>query len=244
MHASKSKIIVGDSIATVNSNWKFSGEVAKNFDDHVNKSVPFYEEGHQLVCTIADFFLKDNSNVYEIGCSTGTLLKKLHIDNASIGKRVNLIGIDMERDMISEARKKCFEFDNISLICDDVMNVDFKDSDLIIAYYTMQFISPKVRQLVFNKIYEALNWGGAFLLFEKTRAADARFQDILSTLYIEFKQKNGYSNNEIIAKQLSLKGVLEPFSTSGNMDLLKRAGFVDMITVMKYLPFEGFLAIK
>ena len=64
------------------------------------------------------------------------------------------------------------------------------------------------------------------------------------TLYHEYKLNVGYTPDEIIAKQKSLKGVLEPFSTNGNIDLLKRAGFIDIITVMKYLPFEGFLAIK
>jgi tRNA (cmo5U34)-methyltransferase len=38
--------------------------------------------------------------------------------------------------------------------------------------------------------------------------------------------------------------VLEPFSTQGNLDMLKRAGFVDVMTIMKYVCFEGFLAIK
>ncbi len=50
--------------------------------------------------------------------------------------------------------------------------------------------------------------------------------------------------DQIIAKSRSLKGILEPFSTNGNMDLMKRAGFVDIITMMKYITFEGFLAIK
>ena len=37
---------------------------------------------------------------------------------------------------------------------------------------------------------------------------------------------------------------MEPFSTNGNLDLLKRAGFKDTLTVMKHLCFEGFLAIN
>jgi tRNA (cmo5U34)-methyltransferase len=49
---------------------------------------------------------------------------------------------------------------------------------------------------------------------------------------------------EVLGKQRSLKGVLEPFSTQGNIDLLKRAGFVDIMTIMKSICFEGFLAIK
>jgi len=55
----------------------------------------------------------------------------------------------------------------------------------------------------------------------------------------------GRSNSdEIISKTRSLKGVLEPFSTQGNLDLLKRAGFVDIQIIMNYICFQGFLAIK
>jgi tRNA (cmo5U34)-methyltransferase len=239
-----SEPIVGDNIATTLANWSFAGKVAQNFDTHVNKSVPFYAEGHELICSLCDFFLKENSLLYEIGCSTGTLLKKLSHKNASIHKNIKLIGIDVEQDMIDEATKKCSDSPNISLFCDDILNVNLEKCNVIIAYYTLQFVSPNVRQLIFDKIYNALHWGGAFILFEKTRACDARFQDIFTTLYIEYKQKQGYSDPEIIGKMMSLKGILEPFSTNGNLDLLKRAGFVDMITIMKYLSFEGFLAIK
>ena len=49
---------------------------------------------------------------------------------------------------------------------------------------------------------------------------------------------------EIINKKKSLKGILEPFSSKANLDMLKRAGFIDMSTVGKYLSFEFFLAIK
>jgi tRNA (cmo5U34)-methyltransferase len=81
-------------------------------------------------------------------------------------------------------------------------------------------------------------------MYEKVRANDARFQDIISTLYTEFKLLNGYSSDEIISKSRSLKGVLEPFSSNANIDMLKRAGFEDILTIFKYLNFEGLLAIK
>ena len=122
--------------------------------------------------------------------------------------------------------------------------VNLEKSDLIVSYYTIQFIHPKLRQELINKIYESLNWGGAFILYEKVRANDARFQDIISNLYMEYKLDKGYTAEEIIGKAKSLKGVLEPFSTQGNIDMLKRAGFVDILSVQKYMNFEGFLAIK
>ena len=117
------------------------------------------------------------------------------------------------------------------------------NSDMIISYYTLP-IHPSVRQLVVSSIYDSLRWGGAFILFEKVRAPDARFQDIYTTLYNQYKLSEGYSHEAILNKTLSLKGVLEPFSDNGNLDLLKRAGFRDIVPVMRYLCFAGYLAIK
>jgi tRNA (cmo5U34)-methyltransferase len=116
--------------------------------------------------------------------------------------------------------------------------------DMMVSYYCVQFIATRHRQEVLNRIYEHLNWGGAFLMFEKVRAPDARFQDIMSALYNDFKIRNGFSAEEVLNKTSSLKGVLEPFSTEGNLGLLRRAGFSDITTVFKHLCFEGFLAIK
>jgi tRNA (cmo5U34)-methyltransferase len=108
----------------------------------------------------------------------------------------------------------------------------------------MQFTPPRHRQAIFDKIYNALNWGGAFIMFEKVRGPDARFQDICASLYNDFKVRQGFSPDEILSKTRSLKGVLEPFSTEGNLGLMRRAGFADMMSICKYICFEGFLAIK
>ena len=132
----------------------------------------------------------------------------------------------------------------MELINQDVVNYDFEKNDFLISFFTIQFIHPKHRQDLINKIYNSLNWGGAFLFFEKVRYNDARFQDIFTTLYNDYKLIMGYSPDEIINKTRSLKGILEPFSTKGNLDMLKRAGFVDITSIIKDISFEGFLAIK
>ena len=49
---------------------------------------------------------------------------------------------------------------------------------------------------------------------------------------------------EVNSKTKSLKGVLDPFSTNGNLKILKNAGFKDIYTIAKYINFEVFLAIK
>ena len=232
----------GDSIRAKNSAWSFGGDVSEHFDAHVEKSVPLYHEGHDLVAKLSDFFLNDGSTCYELGCSTGALSEQILARNAH--KDIKCIGVDLEESMIEKARERCASQSKFTGVVGDIAEIEFEPADLIVAYYTMQFTRPRNRQLIFDRLYEALNWGGALVLFEKVRAPDARFQDMMTALYTDYKLDRGYQADEIVAKARSLKGVLEPFSTQGNYDLLKRAGFVDIMTVMKYVSFEGILAIK
>ena len=234
---------VGDGITAVHGAWTFGGDVPASFDSHVSKSVPLYLEGHQLILNTSDFFVKDNSTVYELGCSTGTLIAKLAEHNKS-KLNANFIGVDLEQKMIEFALSTKGGPPNLEFLADDICSMEFKPADLIVCYYTIQFIRPSMRQLLIDKIFQSLNWGGAFIMFEKVRGADARFQDILSILYSDYKLDQGYSPEDIISKTRSLKGVMEPFSTQGNLDLLSRAGFKDINTIQKYICFEGFLAIK
>ena len=235
---------IGNKIIAKNASWTFDKNVPKNFSKHIKNSVPHYNEGHEICLQLSDFFLKEKSNCYDLGCSTGTLLNKLSNRN---DKRINFFGIDSVKKMIIQAKKENKTKKNtnkIKHLNGDFLKTKFKKSDLIISYYTIQFIHPKFRQDILNKIYKTLNWGGAFIMFEKIRASDARFQDIFSIIYNDFKLKNNFSPTEIIYKTKSLKGVMEPFSDFGNLSLIKRAGFKDVIPVFQWLCFKGYLCIK
>lgn len=234
---------VGQNISAGNAAWTFGDNVPDTFVDHIKVSVPLYEQGHNLICQLSDFFVKNDSVVYEIGTSTGELLKKLALHN-SHKPDVRWIGLDVEPAMVKAARKHCADIPTIEILNEDARLFDLEKSDLVVSYYTMQFIPPRYRQELFDKIYERLNWGGALVLFEKVRAPDARFQDIMMQLYNEYKVSNGFSSDEIVEKARSLKGILEPFSTQANIDMMRRAGFQDVMGIQKFVCFEGFLAIK
>ena len=68
---------VDKNIELKNKSWTFSGKVAKVFDKHVCKSVPYYLEGHDLILAYSDYFCGSNSIILDIGCSTGNLLYHL-----------------------------------------------------------------------------------------------------------------------------------------------------------------------
>lgn len=234
---------VGHDIETGRASWSFDGSVADTFVDHVRQSVPFYDAGHELITSISDYFVRDDSTCYEIGTSTGQLLRRLAEHHAH-KPGVRWIGIDAVEAMVEKARAYCAGLPNVEIVAEDVLTHSFEKADLFVSYYCVQFIQPRHRQDLINRIYERLHWGGAFLLFEKVRGPDARFQDMAVAIYNDFKARNGFSADEILNKTSSLKGVLEPFSTEGNLGLLRRAGFTDIMSVMKWVCFEGFLAIK
>ena len=177
---------------------------------------------------------------YEVGTSTGTQIITLakHLDGI---EGVRLVGIDIGLDMISQVVEKFAALDirtRVEFEVADALSYDFEPADMIILNYTLQFIPPSVRQTLIDKIYQSLNWGGALVLFEKVRASDARFQDIITACYNEFKLDEGFTPEEIFEKTRSLRGLMDPFSSQGNIDLLTRAGFKDINTIQKYLCFE------
>jgi tRNA (cmo5U34)-methyltransferase len=237
----KKKNKVGNNIEARNANWSFSG-IEKSFEDHISTSVPMYNEAHEIALNISDFFLREDSKVLDIGCSTGLFLKKLFLRTKK--KNLKLIGVDNTSSMIKFCKKKNSK--KIKFFCQDYLQ--FKKSKLkynfISAFFTLSFVPPPKRQIFINKIFTELNWGGAFVLFEKIRGPDARFQDIFNLTYQDFKLSKGLSEEEIVNKSRSLKGIMEPFSDSGNLALLKRAGFSDITGIFQWMCFKGYLVIK
>tara|TARA_B100002019_G_scaffold180810_1_gene156111 strand:- start:2341 stop:3054 length:714 start_codon:yes stop_codon:yes gene_type:complete len=234
----------GDNIKNDLSSWDFGGDTPYKFDQHISKSVPGYEFGKSIIANYSDFFVNLKPQlIYDIGCSTGSLLKK--IDARHPKKDLNFIGIDIEPEMIEFAQKREYLNPNkFKFECIDVLEMSLEKTSIVISYYTLQFILPSIRQELVNRIYESLAWGGAFFIFEKTRGPDGRFQDMNTHVYNEYKLNKGYSPSEIFSKSRALTGVLEPFSDKGNIDMFKRAGFKDIQYIFANICFKGWICIK
>ena len=100
----KKRFFAGENIKTENANWSFKGSVPKNFDKHIVKSVPLYEWSHELGLKVSDFFLPNNSLVYDIGCSTGSFIKNLADRHKN--KSLKIYGIDEIKQMVEISKKK------------------------------------------------------------------------------------------------------------------------------------------
>jgi tRNA (cmo5U34)-methyltransferase len=226
------------------ANWKFDKEVTKIFDSHVRKSVPMYDEFHNMISNISEWFIEENSNVYDIGTSTGEGLKQL-VDIYK-NKNINFIGIDNSKDMIEEVENRFKNYPNISFINDDITKDDIhiNNASFITSILTLQFISKRKRRQVLQKIYDGLNNGGAFVLIEKVIDNNARFDEMFIELYHDFKLEQGFNEQEIFNKSRAIRGVMQPNTIEENLELLNSVGFGDTDIFFKWCNFVGIIAIK
>ena len=126
---------VGNDIVIQNgTQWSFGNGVAQHFDEHVRQSIPLYDEGHDLVCHLSGFFIRDHSLCYELGSVTGNLIGKLYQRHKS-KKEVRFIGIEEIPEMNQVAQSK---FPELEFITSSVEEARLEASDLIISYYFLR----------------------------------------------------------------------------------------------------------
>lgn len=59
----------------------FNKEVCSVFDDMLERSVPFYHEMQQMAAGLVKTYSIENSNIYDLGCSTGNTMLKILKNN-------------------------------------------------------------------------------------------------------------------------------------------------------------------
>jgi len=226
----------------IKKQFEFDEEVAVVFDDMLSRSVPFYDEAMKLTSHFASQNLSKGERVYDLGCSTASLL--LEIERKA-EEGIELIGIDNSEAMLAQASKKLHAFNSkIQLDCGDILNYAYKEAAVICSNYTLQFVRPPVRAGFVKKIYEALKPGGLFIFSEKVISKDLELNKQMIDTYYDYKKSQGYSEYEIVQKREALENVLIPYTEEENLKMLKDAGFSHCESVFKWVNFETFVARK
>jgi len=226
----------------IKKQFEFDAEVAAVFDDMLERSVPFYKESQKITEFFALKNLKENGILYDLGCSTGTLLLNIH---RKLQFDAVLIGLDNSEAMLAQAKRKCEAYGaNITLCSADILEYQYKKADVFISNYTLQFIRPLVREELLKKIASSLNGGGVFIFSEKVISHHATLNKELIECYYDFKKEQGYSEYEIIQKREALENVLVPYSEEENIQMAKNAGFSHCEVIFRWANFATFIAIR
>ncbi len=227
------------------SDFKFSSKVAGVFDDMVVRSVPYYVEMQRMMGEIAADHYQTGTNVYDLGCSTGTTLLCM---NESIPPEIRFVGIDDSADMLKKCREKLTEAEFSRPydleVADLNQGVSIENASVVVLCLTLQFVRPINRERLVKEIFDGLVPGGALIVIEKILAEDSAFNRDFIKYYYDMKRRNHYSEMEISQKREALENVLIPYKLSENIALLRNAGFAHCEIFFKWYNFAGFIAKK
>ena len=227
------------------NDFDFGKNTAQVFDDMLNRSVPFYSEIQRMIAEIANYFAVKNTNLYDLGCSTGETF--IALDQKVLSK-VKFIGIDSSDAMLEKARKKMEEAKishEYALIRSDLnQGVNIENASIVIMSLTLQFIRPLYREKVIRSIAEGINESGCFIVIEKVLSTNSLINRLFIKLYYDFKKRSGYDELEIKQKREALENVLIPYHYDENRQLMLSNGFKSCESFFRWYNYCGLLAVK
>lgn len=230
----------------MNHEFTFGHGEAENFDEHIKKSIRGYDNLLQDVVNLSQYFVEQNTTVVDIGCSTGKLLHEIVVKNVidceyvGVEIEANFVkSLDNTKQLVSKKQPST----RLSFIHGDIRDYKFTNCSLVTSLFTLQFLPVKDRASMIEKIYKGLNKGGCFIFAEKIVCSDARFQEMLTFNYYDYKSKH-FTSDEILEKEKKLRSMLKPNSWKEIDHMLSDAGFNLIQPFWMDHMFLGGVAIK
>ena len=227
------------------SDFVFDGRTAGVFDDMLERSVPFYDEIQRMTGELAADFAVPNTNLYDLGCSTGTTLAALE---PLVDPSVRFVGIDNSPEMLDKAREKLAALSSPrrrDLVRADLHELTgIENASVVILTLTLQFVRPLHRERLVRTIADGTNEQGCLILVEKLTEGDTMFNRLFIKYYYDMKRRHGYSDLEIAQKREALENVLIPYRLEENENLLRAAGYRKFQVFFRWYNFSGMIAVK
>lgn len=225
--------------------WAFDDEVTNVFDDMLRRSIPQYDVMRQACFELGCAYVQKATDIVDLGCSRGEALAPF-VDK--FGAHNRYIGVEVSQPMLEAARTRFQGMIDCSVI--DIREMDLRSeypptlASLTLCVLTLQFTPIEYRQRILHDIFKATASGGALILVEKVLGATAELDARMVRIYLEHKRQQGYTEDQIERKRLSLEGVLVPVTAAWNEELLKMAGFSQIDCFWRWMNFAGWIAVK
>jgi len=221
----------------------------EGFDEHIDWSIRGYRNLLDDVINLSRYFVEADTKVVDIGCSTGKLTARIMEYNNEVCPNANYVGVEVAEGFFDNIDKRQVELGkkypntNIDFIKDDIRNYEFENCSLVTSLFTLQFMSYSSREQVIQNVYNGLNEGGAFIFSEKIDTTHSRLENMLRTIYYDFKNQK-FSYEDIMTKEKTLQNMLKPNSWNEIENMLDCAGFKAVQSFWQNHLFIGAIAIK
>ena len=214
----------------------------EGFDKHIDMSIRRYSDLWHDVLKISQYFVEDDTCVYDIGCSTGRLLNEM-ADQNTFANDVRYVGIEIEKDFLPEHNKLSAEKHSLEFRNEDIRETILTNASFVTSIFTLQFMSRSDRSDSIKHIYSALNKGGGFVFAEKTMSPYSLIHDIRTFIYYDFKREH-FDYEDIMTKEQELRHMQKPDTRDDLIQMCKDAGFQQVDSFWQNHSFTGFVAIK
>jgi tRNA (cmo5U34)-methyltransferase len=225
--------------------WRFDEAVTDAFDDMLRRSIPQYDVMRRSCFELGCQFVKDSTDIVDLGCSRGEALDPFV---RRFGAFNRYVGVEVSEPMIAASKERFAELVKNRLI--SIRNDDLRrtyppvKASLTLAVLVLQFTPIEYRQRIVRDIFKSTIIGGACIVVEKILGAGEELDGVFIERYLDQKRANGYDDESIDRKRLSLEGILVPVTARWNEELLRGAGFKHVDCFWRWMNFAGWLAIK
>jgi len=220
----------------------------EGFDNHIEQSIRGYSDLMNDVISLSRYFVEDNTNIVDIGCSTGKNTKAMMEYNSDHSPDANFIGIEIADGFQKDLKKRKEELrvqglNNVEFLMKDIRGYQITNANLVTSIFTLQFMPKKDRKEVISNIYSGLNEGGAFIFAEKTICESALIQDMITFNYYDYKRKS-FDTTDIMDKERTLRNIMKPNTWQQLELMISYAGFSTVQPFWRNHAFVGAIAIK
>lgn len=225
--------------------WKFDESVTAVFDDMLERSIPQYDVMRQACYALACRYAQSKTDIVDLGCSRGEAMAAL-VDKFGVGNRFT--GIDVSEPMLQASRQRFSGMIDAKIV--NIRNMDLRTdyppvaASVTLCILTLQFTPIEYRLRIMQEIYDHTLPGGALILVEKVIGSSAQLDRAMVDSYYKFKADNGYTQEQINRKRLSLEGVLVPMTARWNEEMLHSTGFRQIDCFWRWMNFAGWVAVK
>ncbi|WP_136081395.1 carboxy-S-adenosyl-L-methionine synthase CmoA [Pontiella desulfatans] len=236
--------IYNESMAKI-ADFSFDAQVADVFTDMIERSVPGYRSIITMIETLTQHYAQPGSTLYDLGCSLGAAT--LSMARGLKAENCRIIAVDNSAAMVERCRTavgRKHTCASVRVVEGDILTTEISNASVVVLNFTLQFIPPKERAPLLQRICDGMRPGGVLILSEKVVFEDDHLNGLLFDIHHDFKRAHGYSDLEISQKRSALENVLVPETIPSHRDRLLSAGFTSVDVWFQCFNFMSMLAVK